>query len=379
MSARMGLMDGDYPTPAARRLFFDRLLRELRRQLRVRARSRSPAASAWSSRAAVPIEIEGKAYKEKRDRPNANFEQVTGGFFEVTGQRLLEGRTFTEDDLDTKLPVAVVNAAFAQEALRDGEPARPPLPHAWTANTSQPGPWRTIVGVVSTIRMLGPFNNPNVDDTGFYVPFYSNPTGPAQPEPFASQFATVLVKPRAGQRADTLATALRRQVSQVDSNLPLYFVDTPKKNLDGFVAPNRIVATMFSIFGVVAVVLASVGIYGVTSFAVSQRTQEFGVRMALGADRRRILGMVLRQGSRQVLLGVLVGLGLAFGLATLGRDAIGQHPHRRQRPRSHDVRRVFALVAVGLARGYARSRATCHPGRPARRAAHRVDPKAETS
>ena len=80
---------------------------------------------------------------------------------------------------------------------------------------------------------------------------------------------------------------------------------------------------MFSIFGVVAVVLASVGIYGVTSFAVSQRTQEFGVRMALGADRRSILGMVLRQGSRQVVLGVLVGLGLAFGLATLGREAIG--------------------------------------------------------
>jgi putative ABC transport system permease protein len=138
-----------------------------------------------------------------------------------------------------------------------------------------------------------------------------------------SQFATVIVKPLGGQGADTLATTLRRQVAQVDPNLPLYYVDTPQKNLDGFVAPNRIVATMFSIFGLVAVVLASVGIYGVTSFAVSQRTQEFGVRMALGADRRRIMGMVLRQGSRQVLLGVLVGLGLAFGLATLGRDAIG--------------------------------------------------------
>ena len=121
-------------------------------------------------------------------------------------------------------------------------------------------------------------------------------------EPFASQFATVIVKPRAGQRADTLATTLRRQVQQVDANLPLYFVDTPQKNLDGFVAPNRIIATMFSIFGLGAVVLASVGIYGVTSFAVSQRTQEFGVRMALGADRSSILRLVLRQGTRQVLV-----------------------------------------------------------------------------
>ena len=94
-------------------------------------------------------------------------------------------------------------------------------------------------------------------------------------------------------------------MNKVDPNLPLYFVGTPKKNLDGFVATNRIIATMFSIFGVVAVVLAAVGIYGVMSFSVNQRTQEFGVRMALGADSGRILGMVLRQGSRQIALGLI--------------------------------------------------------------------------
>ena len=97
------------------------------------------------------------------------------------------------------------------------------------ASTEQPGPWRTIVGVVSTIRMLGPFNNPNVDDTGFYVPFYSNPAGPVPAAPFASQFATVVVRPQAGLRADALAPVLQREVSKVDPNLPLYFVGTPKK------------------------------------------------------------------------------------------------------------------------------------------------------
>ncbi len=321
MSARMGLMDGDYPTPSARQVFFDRLFRELRDSSEfesVGLTSRFRMVFSGSG----PIELEGKVYPEKKDRPNANFEQVNGTFFEVTGQKVLEGRTFADDDLDTKLPVAVVNAAFARKHFGTESPVGRRF-RAVDGNTSQPGPWRTIVGVVSTIRMLGPFNNPNVDETGFYVPFYANPTGLAAPEPLVSQFATVLVKPRGGQRADTLKTPLRRLVQKVDANLPLYFVDTPKKNLDAFVAPNRIIATMFSIFGVVAVVLASVGIYGVTSFAVSQRTQEFGVRMALGADRRRILGMVLRQGSRQVVLGVLVGLALAFGLATLGRDAIG--------------------------------------------------------
>ncbi len=321
MSARMGLMDGDYPTPAARQLFYDRLLRDLRDHPEfgaVALTSRFRMGFSGSG----PIELEGKQYQEKRDRPNANFEQVTGSFFEVTGQRILEGRPFTEDDLDTKLPVAVVNAAFAKKHFGTESPIGRRF-RAVDGNTSQPGPWRTIVGVATTIRMQPPFNIPNVDDSGFYVPFYSNPTGPEQPELFVSQFATAIVKPRGGQRADSLAVALRRLVAKVDPNLPLYFVDTPKKNLDGFVAPNRIVATMFSIFVAVAVVLAAVGIYVVTSFAVSQRTQEFGVRMALGADRRGILGMVLRQGARQVILGVLAGLGLAFGLASLGRDAIG--------------------------------------------------------
>ncbi|HRI82338.1 MAG TPA: FtsX-like permease family protein, partial [Opitutaceae bacterium] len=136
------------------------------------------------------------------------------------------------------------------------------------------------------------------------------------------QFATIAVKPRGGVPATALANTLRREVAKLDPNLPLYFVDTPARNLDGFVAQNRILATMFSIFGIVAVVLASVGLYGVTSFSVNQRTQEFGVRMALGADANRILGMVLQQGARQLVLGLGLGLGLALLIATLGGSAI---------------------------------------------------------
>jgi len=321
MSARMGLMDGDYPSQEARRQFFERLQRQLAAYPdfgAVALTSRFRMAFSGSG----PIEIEGRAYTAKRDRPNANFEQVTGSFFAVTAQRLLEGRTFTEDDLDTRLPVAIVNAAFARKHYGTESPLGRRF-RSVDANTEQVGPWRTIVGVVSTIRMQGPFNVPNVDDSGFYVPFYSNPTGPALDEPFVSQFATVIVRPRGGQPAEALAAPLREQVARVDANLPLYFVDTPERQLEGFVAQNAVVATMFSIFGLVAAALAAVGIYGVMAFAVSQRTQEFGVRMALGADRRRILGMVLWQGSRQVVLGVLAGVGVAFGLATVGRDAIG--------------------------------------------------------
>jgi ABC-type antimicrobial peptide transport system permease subunit len=216
--------------------------------------------------------------------------------------------------------VAIVNAAFARKHYGTGNPLGRRF--RTVINDTSFGPWRTIVGVASTVRMLGPFNNPNVDDSGFYVPFYSTAAGPATPGPFISQFATVVVKPRAGQRAEALASTLRREIGKLDPNLPLYFVGTPRSQLDVFVAQNRIIATMFSIFGLVAVVLASVGIYGVMSFAVNQRTQEFGVRMALGANSPRILRMVLQQGAIQIALGLTLGLGLALALAVVAADGI---------------------------------------------------------
>src|SRR5262249_29039625 len=160
------------------------------------------------------------------------------------------------------------------------------------------------------------------DNNGFYVPFYSNPSGPITAEPFAEQFTTVLVKPRSGQRPEALVNLLRKQVQKADPDLPLYFVGTPKSQIDTFIAPNWILATMFTLFGAVAVVLASVGIYGVTSFSVNQRTQEVGGRMALGADREKILKMVLRQGAGQAAVGLIAGIGLALAIAAAMGSAI---------------------------------------------------------
>ena len=169
--------------------------------------------------------------------------------------------------------------------------------------------------------MLGPFNTPNADDSGFYVPFYAQPVGPVQPAPVASQFATVVVKPRGGQ-IDAGLQSLRRDVAALDANLPLYFVGTPQSQIETFLSQNRIIAMMFTIFGAVATLLAAVGIYGVLSFAVNQRRQEFGVRMALGANRGRILAMVVRQSAWQVGIGAAVGLGLAYAVATLAGSGI---------------------------------------------------------
>jgi predicted permease len=319
VSARMGLMDGDYPTAEARKLFFDRLVERLRTNPQYEAIALTNRFRMVFSGSA-PIEIEGKTYVQDRDRPVTNFEQVTGSVFDVTGQRRLEGRSFTDQDLDSRQPVAIVNAAFAQKHF----PGTTPLGRRFRTtlqNGTQAGPWRTIVGVVSDVRMLGPFNTPNADDSGFYVPFYSQPVGPAQPAPVASQFATVVVKPRGGQ-IDAGLQSLRRDVAALDANLPLYFVGTPQSQIETFLSQNRIIAMMFTIFGAVATLLAAVGIYGVLSFAVNQRRQEFGVRMALGANRGRILAMVVRQSAWQVGIGAAVGLGLAYAVATLAGSGI---------------------------------------------------------
>jgi predicted permease len=314
LAARMGLMDGDYPTPEARKLFFDRLVRELRADPGFESAALTNRFRMTFS-GFTAVEIEGQKYQTDNDRPNANFEQVTDGYFATLGARILEGRDFALDDTDAKQPVAIVNAPFAKKHF--GNSSALGRRFRTVGNNGQLlGSWRTIVGVVSNLRMQAPFNIPNVDDTGFYVPYFASVFGPAQPGPISQQFATVIVRPRGQVSAGSVAPALQREVNKVDPNLPLYFVGTPRDNQDTFLAQNRIIATLFSIFGGVAVVMASIGLYGVMSFSVNQRTQEFGIRMALGADHRRILQMVLRQGAVQLLLGLALGLGLALSIGT---------------------------------------------------------------
>ncbi|ACB75173.1 ABC transporter permease [Opitutus terrae] len=326
LSARLALMEGDYPTPEARKLFFDRLLRELRANPEYEG-------AALTNRFRMTfsgfgrIEIDGRAYAKDEDRPNTNFEQVSEGYFETLKARIIEGRDFALDDTDAKQPIAIVNAAFAHKHF--GNESALGRRFRTVGNNGQLfGPWRTIVGVVSNVRMLGPFNNPQVDDTGFYVPYFSSVFGPALPGPVQQQFATVIVRPRANNAADierraaVLATTLQREVNKVDANLPLYFVGTARVNQESFLGVNRIIASMFTLFGGIAVLLSSVGLYGVMSFSVNQRMQEFGIRMALGADTQRILQMVLRQGGVQLLIGLGAGLALTATVAVLARDGI---------------------------------------------------------
>jgi predicted permease len=309
-SARMGLFEGDYPTSEARQQFFARAVRALRT---------NPAfeSAAMTDRFRMTFanfgqfEVDGQTYVTDRDRPRGNSESVSDGYFTTLGLKILEGRDFTLDDSDAKQPVAIVNASFAKKWFKQESPIGRRLRNF---NPAAPQPWRTIIGVVPDMLMQGPFNQ-QTDSAGFYVPLLGVPPAP--------QFVTIVVRPHQGQRADTLAPALGTAVSQLDSNLPTYFGGTPARLHDEALGANRIIASLFTIFGVVAVVLSAVGLYGVMSFAVSQRTQEFGIRMALGANAARILRMVMTQGAWQLLIGLILGAGtVALLLGLLGGAAL---------------------------------------------------------
>ena len=295
-AARMGLMEGAYPNPDTRREFFRRAVRALRDNPQFNS-------AAMSSRfrmtfdAQGQFEVDGQKYMTDRDRPRGNFESVSDNYFTTLGLKVLEGRDFTIDDFDSKQPVALVNASFARKHY--GRESA--IGHRIRIfNPGNPQPWRTIVGVVPDTLMQGPFDQ-QTDSTGFFLPLLG-----ADPAP---QFCTILVRPRPGQRADTLGPALKNAVAELDSNLPTYFPGTPARFHQEVLSGNRIIATLFSIFGVVAFILSAVGLYGVMTFSVNQRRQEFGIRMALGADAARIFRMVMSQGAWQLAIGLVLGAG----------------------------------------------------------------------
>jgi putative ABC transport system permease protein len=315
LSARLGLMQTDYPTPAAKQVFYERLLRELRAApefASVALTSRNRMAVGTTAR----IEIEGRQYQTDSDRPRTVYENISPGYFDVLGTRLREGREFTDADLDQRLPVAVVNAAFARVHFGRESPVGRRFRTIQSPGGAA-GPWRTIVGVAGEIRMQGPLDRES-DGTGFYLPFSGTACGTTPAGPAPANFSTIVVRPRGGQRPEGLVPAIQATAGRVDPNLPLYYFLTPESAIAGFLTQNRFIAAMFVAFGAVAVILAAVGLYGIMSFSVNQRLQEFGIRMALGASRGGIYRLVFGQGAWQVGLGLVFGLGCSLVFSVIG-------------------------------------------------------------
>jgi putative ABC transport system permease protein len=299
---RMTLFQADHPTPQALGQFYDRTLQALRADPHF-----SDAALTTRFRLAASqnarYEIDGAPVPDERSQPTAAIEPISDGYFAALGLKLLDGRDFTPADSFDRPPVAMVNTAFARRHFGNASPLGRRLRLGGSNNA---GPWLTIVGVAPDTRMQGSQDGRS-DGAGIFQPLAQAP----------QRWITIVVRGRGGASA-TWADPLRQVMARLDRNLPIYLIGPAAQLINETLAQNRLLASLFSIFGGVAMLLAAVGLYGVMSFAVSQRTNEYGIRMALGADPRQILRMILQQGAAQLGVGLALGLSLALALVILG-------------------------------------------------------------
>ena len=194
--------------------------------------------------------------------------------------------------------MALVNATFVKRFF----PGKSPIGQKIRdGKIEENRPWRIIVGVVPDTLLQGPFDNLR-DGGGIFVPLEAAP----------APFMTIVLRPReAGRDPMALIPALREEMRKLDPNLPLYFLTTPAQTLNEMLAGQRLVTSLFACFGGIAIILAAAGLYGVMAFSVNQRMSEFGIRVALGALGRQILSLVFQQGTRQVIIGLVLGLAAA--------------------------------------------------------------------
>ena len=246
------------------------------------------------SNASGAFSIEGRPSNNPEDRPFANIGSVSGGYFRAMGIPLVSGRSFSESDTGDAPPVAIANVTLARK-FWPGESAIGKQIR-FDENTSEPA--ITIVGIVGDVRQLGLHRNaPPI----LYFPY----------QQFVLPFNTISIRSTA--QSSTIAGLVKAQFSAVDPDLPSGTITTMQGVIDRSVAQPRFRTALLSAFAIVALMLAAVGLYGLISYSVTQRTREIGIRMALGAGPSQVLTPMLREGL--VLAAIGTGIGLLGALA----------------------------------------------------------------
>jgi putative ABC transport system permease protein len=278
----------------------------------------------------------GQFFMAEGDRPLGPNEKspvdlqvvVTPGYFDAIGMTLLAGRQFDERDgtSDDRL-VAMVNETFARQHWGNANPVGKRIRY----NTTRPVHWWQVVGLLHNEKHAG---LDAADEPAVYMP-----------EPQLAWTMSLKVVVRAASNPQALTGPARAILQQIDPDLPMHDVHTMTEQLDRSLWARRAYSWLFGVFSLMALVLAAAGIYGVISYAVSQRTHEIGIRMALGATPREVLANVLRSGMTLVAAGAAIGLAVAFLAATLLDQLLfGVSPRD---PLVYGAV-VLAVVAVGL-------------------------------
>ncbi len=303
MTGRVGLVEGDYPAREDRADFFRRLEAEV---------SAIPGVTAASLVSRLPstgslrwtFGVEGESYASDADYPQTWGSLITGSYFNVMGARRVQGRSFRASDSEADAePVVIVNESFSRRYFPEGDVIDRTIRLGRADSTY---PWMRVVGVVGDVYVgggVGGIGNDRLSPDQIYVPMGL----------LDLRFMSIAVTGTGDP--SQLADPLREAVARLDPNLPVYEVSS----MEGVVRRNTwafgLFGTLFTLFGVVALFLAAVGLYGVMAFSVSQRRQELGVRMALGASPGDVLGLVMRKGVLQLVVGGGVGLALGWLMA----------------------------------------------------------------
>jgi putative ABC transport system permease protein len=325
LTARVDLPSGSYPDSAASIRFFEQLLPRLRDVPNVEAATLSDGLPA-AGNGVIAVQIEGKAYPQSSDYPLAREGIVTAGYFDTFQAKVLSGREFTTADTAASQPVAIINESFARTHF----PAVDPIGHQMRRiRPKGQEPWLTVVGVVPDLIMEGIGNN-NASAVGYYIPI-------AQSD--VANGVRIAVRTRSDPAAMT--SFVRSAVTSLDPELAIHEIETMRRVIDRQTWFYTVFGTFFMAFGFCALFLAAAGLYGVMSFAVTQRTREMGVRVALGAQGRQLILLIMRKSVLQLAVGLCLGLSLAL-LASGALQPVLYHVNPRDTL-------VFACVLITLA------------------------------
>ena len=343
LTASLTLPAARYDSGAARSAFFERLVERAERLPGVEAAAVSMALPPHLLVMTNPYTVEGRPAPPGRSATAVPHLLISPGYFRALGVPLVRGRLFTAADVDGAPFVVVINDVMARQVF----PGEDPVGRRLQLGDFDPrAPWGTIVGVVGDVKYSGLDQAPRPT---MYTPYVQDSWWPAM---------YLVVRSRLEPAA--LARAVRAEVAALDTEVPVARVHTMRELLGESVDAPRFRTTLLGLFAAAALVLAVVGIYGILSYTVGQRTQEIGIRMAMGARGRDVLALVLRQG--MALAGLGIGLGLAGAFAVSRALAGLLYGVRPGDPAT--------LAAVGLLMGVV---ALVACALPARRAA-RVDP-----
>ena len=310
-TARLGVFETDYPTPEDRVRFFEELRQRIAEQPGVRTVGLATSLPTQGTGMST-FALAGESYPSEDELPRARLAVVTPGLFEAFRLGPVAGRLFDARDRREGQQVALVNTVFVERFFPGEAPGELVGRRIRLGGTdglesvsgeSEPEPWRTIVGVVPDTFMDGMDEE---EPEGMFVPLVQSD----------AQFVSIaaLADPSI---ADPMALAgpARDALAALDPYTPLYWVWTMGESVRRNLWFVDVFGTIFGIFGLSGLALAMVGLYGVMAFSVERRTHEVGIRMALGAGGREILGLVLRQGAVQLGIGLVLGIGLALALA----------------------------------------------------------------